>query len=150
MIGKSNYANLIYVLEDTQNGEATLPGYITTLKSCALVDSFVCFSTNNVQFRRLDLPGFLRELLILYSVTDFAYMLTTQGNDDLRLLETDQEVFPAVLPSKVAEVEGCIRMYEEMHRLKGKVKKEKVEGVCESQESYIPRCNNALVEVAGQ
>ncbi|XP_076211403.1 mRNA export factor GLE1 [Aptenodytes patagonicus] len=44
----------------------------------------------------------------------------TKGNDDLSLLETDQEVFPAVLPSKVAEVEGCIRMYEEMHRLKGK------------------------------
>lgn len=57
-----------------------------------------------------------------YSVTDFAYTLITQGNEDLSLLEMDQEVFSAVLPSKVTEVEGCIRMYEEMHRLKGKVK----------------------------
>lgn len=72
--------------------------------------------------RRLDLPGFLHEWLIQYSVTDFAYTLTMQGNEDLGLLEMDQEVFPAVLPSKVTEVEGCIRMYEEMHRLKGKVK----------------------------
>lgn len=45
-----------------------------------------------------------------------------QGNEDHSLLEMDQEVFPAVLPSKVTEVEGCIRMYEEMHSLKGKVK----------------------------
>ncbi|KAM6193070.1 mRNA export factor GLE1 isoform 2-T2 [Sarcoramphus papa] len=44
----------------------------------------------------------------------------TKGNDDLSLLEMNQEVFPAALPSKVTEVEGCIRMYEEMHRLKGK------------------------------
>ncbi|XP_059684689.1 mRNA export factor GLE1 [Gavia stellata] len=44
----------------------------------------------------------------------------TKGNDDLSLLEMDQEVFQAILPSKVTEVEGCIRMYEEMHRLKGK------------------------------
>ncbi|KFQ29517.1 Nucleoporin GLE1 [Mesitornis unicolor] len=44
----------------------------------------------------------------------------TKGNDDLSLLEVGQEAFPAVLPSKVTEVEGCIRMYEEMHRLKGK------------------------------
>ncbi|XP_009572280.1 PREDICTED: nucleoporin GLE1-like, partial [Fulmarus glacialis] len=40
----------------------------------------------------------------------------TKGNDDLSLVEMDQEV----LPSKVTEVEGCIRMYEEMYRLKGK------------------------------
>ncbi|KAK2535437.1 hypothetical protein Q9233_003734 [Columba guinea] len=45
-----------------------------------------------------------------------------KGNGDLGLLEVDHEVFPAVLPCKVTEVEGCIRMYEEMHRLKGKVK----------------------------
>lgn len=114
------------MLEDIQNGEGTLLGYRTTLESCALVDSFVCFSTNNVPFRRLGVPGFLHELLILYSVTDFAYMLTPQGNEDLSLLEMDQEVFSAVLPSKVTEVEGCIRMYEEMHRLKGKVKKKNV------------------------
>uniref|UniRef100_A0A8C8A7E1 mRNA export factor GLE1 n=1 Tax=Otus sunia TaxID=257818 RepID=A0A8C8A7E1_9STRI len=44
----------------------------------------------------------------------------TKGNDDLGLLEMDQEELPAVLPSKVTEVEGCIQMYEEMHRLKGK------------------------------
>ncbi|KAM6336971.1 mRNA export factor GLE1 isoform 3-T3 [Alca torda] len=44
----------------------------------------------------------------------------TKGNEDLSLLEMDGEVFSAVLPSKVTEVEGCIRMYEEMHRLKGK------------------------------
>ena len=50
-------------------------------------------------------------------------MLTMQGNDDRSFLEMDQEVLQAVLPSKVTEVEGCIRMYEEMHRLKGKVKK---------------------------
>ncbi|NXY73455.1 GLE1 protein, partial [Glareola pratincola] len=60
------------------------------------------------------------KLLVLYSVTDFAYMLTAQGNEDLSLAEMDQEVFSTVLPSKVTEVEGCIRMYEEMHRLKGK------------------------------
>ncbi|XP_027543414.1 nucleoporin GLE1 [Neopelma chrysocephalum] len=44
----------------------------------------------------------------------------TKGNDHLSPLETDQEVSPAVLSSKVAKVEGCIRMYEEMHRLKAK------------------------------
>ncbi|XP_030902272.2 mRNA export factor GLE1 [Melopsittacus undulatus] len=44
----------------------------------------------------------------------------TKGNDDRSLLETDQEFYRAVLPSKVTEVEGCIQMYEEMHRLKGK------------------------------
>ncbi|XP_065504501.1 mRNA export factor GLE1 isoform X1 [Caloenas nicobarica] len=44
----------------------------------------------------------------------------TKGNEDLSLLEMDHEVFPVALPSKVTEVEGCIRMYEEMHRLKGK------------------------------
>ncbi|XP_074779609.1 mRNA export factor GLE1 [Athene noctua] len=44
----------------------------------------------------------------------------TKGNDELGLLEMDQEDLPAVLPSKVTEVEGCIQMYEEMHRLKGK------------------------------
>uniref|UniRef100_A0A8C8RUS4 mRNA export factor GLE1 n=1 Tax=Pelusios castaneus TaxID=367368 RepID=A0A8C8RUS4_9SAUR len=43
-----------------------------------------------------------------------------KGNDDLRLLETDQEVSLTVLPSKGTEVEGCIWMYEEVHRLKGK------------------------------
>ncbi|XP_062447065.1 mRNA export factor GLE1 [Rhea pennata] len=43
-----------------------------------------------------------------------------KGNEDLHLLEMDQEVFPNILPSKVTEVEGYIRMYEEMHRLKGK------------------------------
>ncbi|XP_068269886.1 mRNA export factor GLE1 isoform X2 [Nyctibius grandis] len=44
----------------------------------------------------------------------------TKGNGDLSLLEMDQEVFPAVLPSKVTEVEGCIQLYEEIHRLKAK------------------------------
>ncbi|XP_051492296.1 mRNA export factor GLE1 [Apus apus] len=44
----------------------------------------------------------------------------TKGNGDPGLLEADQEASPAILPSKVTEVEGCIRMYEEMHRLKGK------------------------------
>lgn len=44
----------------------------------------------------------------------------TKENDRLSLLETNQEVVPAVLSSKVAKVEGCIRMYEEMHRLKAK------------------------------
>ncbi|XP_009683310.2 mRNA export factor GLE1 isoform X2 [Struthio camelus] len=43
-----------------------------------------------------------------------------KGNEDLGLLEMDQEVFPTILPSKVTEVEGYIRIYEEMHRLKGK------------------------------
>ncbi|NWT93379.1 GLE1 protein, partial [Urocynchramus pylzowi] len=36
------------------------------------------------------------------------------------LLETNEEVPPADLSSKVAKVEGCIRMYEEMHRLKAR------------------------------
>lgn len=108
------------MLENTQNGEATPPGYVTTLKSCALINSFVCFS--NEWFRRFHLPDVFCELLMLYLVTDFACMLNTQGNGDLGLLEMDHEVFPAVLPCKVTEVEGCIRMYEEMHRLKGKVK----------------------------
>ncbi|XP_035197759.1 nucleoporin GLE1 [Oxyura jamaicensis] len=44
----------------------------------------------------------------------------TKGNNGLSLLEMDQEVLPTLLPSKVTEVEGCIRMYEEMHRLRGK------------------------------
>ncbi|XP_035411201.1 mRNA export factor GLE1 [Cygnus atratus] len=44
----------------------------------------------------------------------------TKGNNGLSLLEMDQEVLPTLLPSKVTEVEGCIRMYEEVHRLKGK------------------------------
>eukprot|EP00075_Anas_platyrhynchos_P037649 XP_027326902.1 nucleoporin GLE1 [Anas platyrhynchos] len=44
----------------------------------------------------------------------------TKGNNGLSLLEMDQEVLPTLLPSKVTEVEGCIRMYEEMYRLKGK------------------------------
>ncbi|KAM6110215.1 mRNA export factor GLE1 [Pterocles gutturalis] len=65
-------------------------------------------------------PSEAKELLVLYPATDFACMLTTQGNDDLNLLEMDQEGFPALLPSKATEVEGCIRMYEEIHRLKGK------------------------------
>lgn len=159
------------MLEGTQNGEAIPLGYVTALKSCAFIDSFVCFSKNKEWFKRLDLSDVFCELLMLYLVTDFAYMLTMQGNEDLGLLEMDCEVFPAVLPSKVTEVEGCIRMYEEMHRLKGKVEKTKpkhnnhqikkkfkrkekhtqnVEGICESQESYITRCNNALVEVSGQ
>lgn len=85
-----------------------------------LVDSFVCLC--NMYFKRLDLPVFLHEFLILYSVTDSTHMLTTQGNNGLSLLEMDQEVLPTLLPSKVTEVEGCIRMYEEMYRLKGKVK----------------------------
>ncbi|XP_010396000.1 nucleoporin GLE1 isoform X1 [Corvus cornix cornix] len=44
----------------------------------------------------------------------------TKENDHLSPLEINQEVVPAVLSSKVAKVEGCIRMYEEMHRLKAK------------------------------
>uniref|UniRef100_A0A674HQD0 mRNA export factor GLE1 n=1 Tax=Taeniopygia guttata TaxID=59729 RepID=A0A674HQD0_TAEGU len=44
----------------------------------------------------------------------------TKENDHLSLQEVNQEVVPAVLSSKVAKVEGCIRMYEEMHRLKAK------------------------------
>lgn len=62
-------------------------------------------------------------MLILCLVTDFAFMLTMQENDHLSPLEINQEVVPAVLSSKVAKVEGCIRMYEEMHRLKAKVRK---------------------------
>lgn len=50
-------------------------------------------------------------------------MLIMQENDHLSLLEINQEVAPAVLSSKVAKVEGCIRMYEELHRLKAKVRK---------------------------
>ncbi|XP_064026973.1 mRNA export factor GLE1 isoform X1 [Pogoniulus pusillus] len=42
----------------------------------------------------------------------------TKGNGDLSPLEMDQEVFAAVQPSKLTQVEGCIRMYEEIHRLK--------------------------------
>ncbi|XP_041330759.1 nucleoporin GLE1 isoform X2 [Pyrgilauda ruficollis] len=44
----------------------------------------------------------------------------TKESDHLSLLEMNQEVVPAVLSSKVAKVEGCIRMYEEIHRLKAK------------------------------
>lgn len=62
-------------------------------------------------------------MLILCLVADFAFLLTMQENDHLSLLEINQEVIPAVLSSKVAKVEGCIRMYEEMHRLKAKVRK---------------------------
>lgn len=31
---KSNYPNLINMLENTQNGEVALPGYITALEMC--------------------------------------------------------------------------------------------------------------------
>lgn len=63
-------------------------------------------------------------MLILCLVADFDFMLTMKENDHLSILETKQEVVPAaVLSSKVAKVEGCIRMYEEMHRLKAKVRK---------------------------
>nr|XP_031361597.1 nucleoporin GLE1-like [Lonchura striata domestica] len=41
-------------------------------------------------------------------------------NDHLSLLEINQEVTPAGVSSTVAKVEGCIRMYEEMHRLKAR------------------------------
>ncbi|XP_061208854.1 mRNA export factor GLE1 [Neopsephotus bourkii] len=44
----------------------------------------------------------------------------TKGNGDCSLLEMDQEFYRAVLPSKVTEVEGCVQMYEKIHRLKGK------------------------------
>lgn len=121
LIEKSNYHNFMWVLEDTQNHEITLLGCLTTRK-------FVCWLTSlsvslcNVYFKRLDLTVFFHEFLILYSVTDSTRMLTTQGNNGLSLLEMDQEVLPTLLPSKVTEVEGCIRMYEEIHRLKGKVK----------------------------
>ncbi|XP_064578523.1 mRNA export factor GLE1-like [Zonotrichia leucophrys gambelii] len=43
-----------------------------------------------------------------------------KGNDHLSLLEINQEVASAVLSSKGAKVEDCIRMYEEMHRLKAR------------------------------
>ncbi|XP_025905240.1 nucleoporin GLE1 [Nothoprocta perdicaria] len=43
-----------------------------------------------------------------------------KGNEDLGLVDADRESFPNIPPSKVTEVEGYIRMYEEMHRLKGK------------------------------
>ncbi|NWY28325.1 GLE1 protein, partial [Pheucticus melanocephalus] len=76
---------------------------------------------SETKFRRLAFSVFLHELLILCLDADFAFMLTIQENDHLSLLETKQEVVPAaVLSSKVAKVEGCIRMYEEMHRLKAK------------------------------
>ncbi|XP_025915487.1 mRNA export factor GLE1 isoform X2 [Apteryx mantelli] len=55
-----------------------------------------------------------------FSPLSSAMPCAVKGNEDLSLLETDQEVFPNVLPSKVTEVEGYIRMYEEIHRLKGK------------------------------
>lgn len=54
---------------------------------------------------------------MLCSLTDF-----TQGNGDHSPLEMDQEVFAAVQSSKLTQVEGCIRMYEEIHRLKAQVK----------------------------
>ncbi|XP_064245513.1 mRNA export factor GLE1-like [Passer domesticus] len=46
--------------------------------------------------------------------------LRQKENDHLSLLEINREVTPAVPSSKVAKVEGCIRMYEEMHRLKAR------------------------------
>lgn len=74
-------------------------------------------------------------------------MLTMQENDHLSVLEINQEVVPAVLSSKVAKVEGCIRMYEEIHRLKAKVRKNYWNGFCESQESSTVRGNSASMEV---
>ncbi|XP_019396276.1 PREDICTED: nucleoporin GLE1 [Crocodylus porosus] len=41
-------------------------------------------------------------------------------DENVILLETSYKSCPVVLPSKVTEIEGCIRMYEEVHRLKGK------------------------------
>ncbi|KAF2976044.1 hypothetical protein EK904_004993, partial [Melospiza melodia maxima] len=59
----------------------------------------------------------------------------TKENDNLSLLETKQEVVPAaVLSSKVAKVEGCIRLYEEMHRLKAK---ERLRQRLEEQEQMV-------------
>lgn len=76
LIGKSDYHNLMWVLEDTQNHEITLLCYLTTLKlMCWLTPLSV--SLCNVQFKRLDLLVFLHEFLILYSVTDSTRMLTT-------------------------------------------------------------------------
>ncbi|XP_025060781.1 spectrin alpha chain, non-erythrocytic 1 isoform X7 [Alligator sinensis] len=44
----------------------------------------------------------------------------TKTDENVNLLETSYKACPVVLPSKVTEIEGCIRMYEEVHRLKGK------------------------------
>ncbi|KFP36781.1 Nucleoporin GLE1, partial [Chlamydotis macqueenii] len=67
----------------------------------------------------------------------------TKGNEDFSLLEMDQEIFPAILPSKLTEVEGCIRMYEEIHRLKGK---ERLRQRQEQQEQMV----RAVYELASE
>ncbi|KFV64082.1 Nucleoporin GLE1, partial [Dryobates pubescens] len=43
---------------------------------------------------------------------------SAETNGDLSPWEMEQEISAAVKPSKLTQVEGCIRMYEEIHRLK--------------------------------
>uniref|UniRef100_A0A669QCZ4 mRNA export factor GLE1 n=1 Tax=Phasianus colchicus TaxID=9054 RepID=A0A669QCZ4_PHACC len=66
------------------------------------------------------LRGFLHEFLIVYSVTDSTCMLALQGSSDPGVLEVNQEVLPIPPVSKMAKVEGCIQMYEEIYRMKGR------------------------------
>ncbi|KAF2985407.1 hypothetical protein EK904_005541 [Melospiza melodia maxima] len=65
-------------------------------------------------------------------------------NDPLSLLEINQEVAPAVLSSKAAKVEDCIRMYEEMHRLKAR------ERLREWQEKLEQMVRAAYAQASGQ
>uniref|UniRef100_A0A8C9EUC5 mRNA export factor GLE1 n=1 Tax=Pavo cristatus TaxID=9049 RepID=A0A8C9EUC5_PAVCR len=44
----------------------------------------------------------------------------TKGSSDPGVLEVNQEVLPIPPVSKMAKVEGCIQMYEEIYRMKGR------------------------------
>lgn len=52
-------------------------------------------------------------------------MLALQGSSDPGVLEVNQEVLPIPPVSKMAKVEGCIQMYEEIYRMKGRVNRNK-------------------------
>lgn len=52
-------------------------------------------------------------------------ILALQGSSDPGVLEVNQEVLPIPPVSKMAKVEGCIQMYEEIYRMKGRVNKNK-------------------------
>ncbi|KFQ00278.1 Nucleoporin GLE1, partial [Leptosomus discolor] len=65
----------------------------------------------------------------------------TEGNEHLSLLEKDREVLLTVLPSKFMQFEACIRMYEEVHKLKAQ------EAIRQRQQKF-ERVSRALYEMS--
>ncbi|KFO82440.1 Nucleoporin GLE1, partial [Cuculus canorus] len=67
-----------------------------------------------------------------------------KGSEDLSLLEMDGEVFPTDPPSKLTQYEGCIRLYEEMHRLRAQ------ERLKQRQEQYEQMVTTAYKQACEQ